>query len=473
MKKNSITYLIDIILLIIFLIVGITGIIIFPDFLKILGFNINNFPKVEIYKYHHWFGIILLVITSIHIDRYWKIFFNSSKKIIKKIKDFEGFSFNKNNIKIILNLFLIISFSLVFTTGIIKFPGFLPFIGLNPLSIPLNFITLIHDYSGLTAVILTIFHILLYIKRFLKTTQTNLHLLNSGNNNKIIILIIFIILISILGIFLLINSEDNYNINIFGEKNEIIIDGVGVFSFNPDNISSIRDDIFQLGYFSIFDILIYLNDNDNIELSYHFDESMNTHIIDSINNQINWWYEAYYDGGWSENNVYRLDHYPYKQKMFIKLHHASSDRINDIYNTFKNEISRNNENLNKIIIPEVIIIGTGKKLTFDNVEVTPHNLRNDVFINGTVTAIDVIFSLEDKNLISYDLKWYDSIGSAEIVRSYWIDGINNDKTSGRCGFVYEEGSNKFNGFRGNHIHIPSDMRVINSPEYIKWFWICI
>ncbi|MCK5301022.1 MAG: DUF4405 domain-containing protein, partial [Thermoplasmatales archaeon] len=137
-----------------------------------------------------------------------------------------------------MNLFLIISFSLVFTTGIIKFPGFLPFIGLNPLSIPLYFITLIHDYSGLTAVILTIFHILLYIKRFLKTTQTNLHLLNSGNNNKIIILIIFIILISILGIFLLINSEDNYNINIFGEKNEIIIDGVGVFSFNPDNISS-------------------------------------------------------------------------------------------------------------------------------------------------------------------------------------------------------------------------------------------
>jgi len=112
--------------------------------------------------------------------------------------------------------------------------------------------------------------------------------------------------------------------------------------------------------------------------------------------------------------------------MFIKLYHTSSDRINDIYNTFKNEISRNNENLNKIIIPEVIIIGTEKKLTFDNVEVTPHNLRNDVFINDTVTAIDVIFSLEDKNLISYDLKWYDSIGSAEIVRSYWIDGINND-----------------------------------------------
>jgi hypothetical protein len=159
--------------------------------------------------------------------------------------------------------------------------------------------------------------------------------------------------------------------------------------------------------------------------------------------------------------------------MNIKLYHTSSDRNNDIYNTFKDEILRKKENNNKIIISEVIIVGTKKTLTFNNVEVKSHNLRNDVFINGTITAIDVIFSLEDNNLISYDLKWYDSIGSAEIVRSYWIDGINNDKSSGRCGFVYEEGSNQFNGFRGNHIHIPSDMRVINSPDYIKWFWICI
>ena len=51
--------------------------------------------------------------------------------------------------------------------------------------------------------------------------------------------------------------------------------------------------------------------------------------------------------------------------------------------------------------------------------------------------------------------------------------INDDKSQGRCGFVYEEGSNEFRRFDGNHIHIPSDYRILNSPEYMEWFWICI
>ncbi len=29
------------------------------------------------------------------------------------------------------------------------------------------------------------------------------------------------------------------------------------------------------------------------------------------------------------------------------------------------------------------------------------------------------------------------------------------------------------GFRGNHIHLPSDTRIINSPEYVLYYWICI
>ena len=117
--------------------------------------------------------------------------------------------------------------------------------------------------------------------------------------------------------------------------------------------------------------------------------------------------------------------------------------------------------------------GTKETLRFSNVEVTSHNLRNDVFQDGTITAIDIILSLGDNGELSYELQWYDSIGYAEVVRSYWIDGINDDKSFGRCGFVYESGSLKYSGFRGNHIHIPSDIRIIDSPEYMEWYWICI
>jgi hypothetical protein len=44
---------------------------------------------------------------------------------------------------------------------------------------------------------------------------------------------------------------------------------------------------------------------------------------------------------------------------------------------------------------------------------------------------------------------------------------------GGCGFVYETGPNSFAGFSGTHIHIPADVRVIISPEYALWFWICL
>jgi hypothetical protein len=96
-----------------------------------------------------------------------------------------------------------------------------------------------------------------------------------------------------------------------------------------------------------------------------------------------------------------------------------------------------------------------------------------MFTEDTITAIDVILSLEDQGKISSELKYYESIGTAGIVKSYWVEAINQDVASGRCGFVYEAGSTQFRFFLGNHIHLPSDTRVLNSPEYVEYFWICI
>jgi hypothetical protein len=81
----------------------------------------------------------------------------------------------------------------------------------------------------------------------------------------------------------------------------------------------------------------------------------------------------------------------------------------------------------------------------------------------------VILSLGDQGKLTYDLQWYDSIGSAGFVRSYRVERINDDQASGYCGFVYEAGATRFEF--SNHIHIPSDFRLINSPEYAKWSWI--
>ncbi len=87
--------------------------------------------------------------------------------------------------------------------------------------------------------------------------------------------------------------------------------------------------------------------------------------------------------------------------------------------------------------------------------------------------MDVILSLGDQGKIEYGLQWYESIGRAGIVKNYWVEKINDDEAHGRCGFVYESGDEDVRGFLGNHIHLPSDTRVLNSPEYVLYFWICI
>lgn len=250
--------------------------------------------------------------------------------------------------------------------------------------------------------------------------------------------------------------------------------GVEIYAFNPQNVESIRPDIFKEGSFSVFDILVHLKNQSKIELQYHFDPELNTFVVDNMKGQVYWWYEIYYSGGWAENNAFRMDHYPWKEGATIRFRYSNSFLLDRIHDTFRNEIFRLNENNGSLIIPEVRIIGKKDENYFYDIEVSAHNLRNDIFQDNIITGIDVILSLKDHDLIdSYEIQWYDEIGTAKIVRNYWINGINEDIAYGTCGFVYELGDPEFDGFSGNHIHLPSDSRVLNSPEYGLWYWICL
>jgi len=279
-------------------------------------------------------------------------------------------------------------------------------------------------------------------------------------------------------------TETDYsyeNNRIFGEVGDtaaaltgkITIDGLGTFTFDPREVTTIREDIFRDGYFSIFDVLVHLEQKELIEIDYYFDEDMNTYVINNLDGYSSWWYDAFYDGGWPERSVFRMDHYPYKDKMVLNLVRTTNDYINSVYNTYRDEVRRRNQNGGKMIVTEVIIELKNETLVFENVEVKAHNLRSDMFQPGVITAIDTILSLAEEEKISYDLQWYESIGTAGIVKSYWVNRINDNISEGRCGFVYEAGDEEFYFFRGNHNHIPSDVRVINSPQYVKYFWICI
>jgi hypothetical protein len=250
------------------------------------------------------------------------------------------------------------------------------------------------------------------------------------------------------------------------------IDGIGSFRLDLQAVKTKRDDLFRERQFSVFDMLSGLAENGSIDLKHHFDENLNTYVIESINGKQNWWYVAYYDGGWPEKNVFRMDHFPYKDNMHITLYQSSATDIKKIHENFATETQSRLENKG-VVVQNVLIRGKRDRITFENVEVRPHNTRNDVFQDGVITALDVILSLADEKKLTYGLKWRESLGAARVVRSFWVEKINDEQSYRTCGFVYEEGYREFRYGRGNHIHLPSDVRIINSPEYMEWFWICL
>lgn len=249
------------------------------------------------------------------------------------------------------------------------------------------------------------------------------------------------------------------------------IRGVGEFTFEADEVETLRPDIFQPGHFSLFDALVRVAEQGDITLEYHFSEQMNTHVIDAINGEGGWWHSAYYSGGWGEPNVFRIDMYPYKNGTLFWLHKERDQRLTAIYDSFLQEVTRLENNGGRIIIPEVTIRSPSGNTLFRDVLVTPHDVRMDVLQPGVVTGLDAILSLaEQGELSNLKLTWYERIGRADPVDSYWLEQIDRAEATGSCGFVYETG---VRGLGGNHIHIPSDVRVTVSPEYALWFWICL
>lgn len=249
--------------------------------------------------------------------------------------------------------------------------------------------------------------------------------------------------------------------------------GSNTYEFDPNEVETVRPDIFQNDTFSVYDVLVHLNTTGKINLTSHFDSNMNTNIIDSLNGEINWWYMVYYSGGHPEYNAVRMDHYPWKLGTSIIMYQENPSYINQVLSTFEEEVTRLANNNGTVIIPTVTINGRTFNVEFDNVTITPHNMRNETLQNDVITALDVIMNLGDLGDITYELRWVARMGRASYVNNYFVHKINADQNSGRCGFVYEVGDNDFKYPGPNYIYLASDTRILNSPEYLRFFWTCL
>lgn len=166
MKRSIINYTTSLALTVIFIFIGITGILIFPGFLQFFGINLNALPKVQIYKFHHWFGLLMIGIISIHGKLHWTWISGMIKRLFSKNKISKLMS-QRNIANFLITISLIIPYSLVILTGVIKFPGFLQLLGADLLSFPINEISIIHEWSGIIAIFLTVVHLILHRKWFI------------------------------------------------------------------------------------------------------------------------------------------------------------------------------------------------------------------------------------------------------------------------------------------------------------------
>jgi len=262
------------------------------------------------------------------------------------------------------------------------------------------------------------------------------------------------------------------------------IRGTGTLEFDPSQIQSLRSDVFQSGHFSVFDVLVHLADQETIELEYEFDESADTYVIKTLNGLEGWWYDAHYAGGSFNRTVVRVDHYPVKDGMDILFYLEDPERLTAIHNNFREEVNRRRENGNQVIIPIVTIRSPQVSLTFDEVVVTAHNVREDLFQPDVITVLDVLLSLgEQEKLTSLKLTWHDRAEDTDPIDNYFVDHIVGEDFSpeiaGSCIFTHQIGSKTLKDYlapntcEGSHIHLTAGVEVIVSPEYVEWVWVCL
>ncbi len=259
---------------------------------------------------------------------------------------------------------------------------------------------------------------------------------------------------------------------------ELEIRGVGRFVVNPEGLKTRRPDIFRPGFLSVFDLVAHLADLGLIDLIYHYDPTMMTHVIESLNGLRGWWYDAHYAGGRFERTAVRMDHYPVKDGMRIVLYLEDPKRLAAIHQSFREEVDRLAQNEGRVVIPEVVIWGPRGTLAFREVPVRAHGVRAEMLQPGVITALDVLLSLGELGLLTkLGLVWHDQPLDCYKVELIAGEGFDLEAGEG-CTILQEVGSAILAPFppakvhTDVHVHLSPDLQVLVAPEYVRWRLVC-
>ncbi len=262
------------------------------------------------------------------------------------------------------------------------------------------------------------------------------------------------------------------------------IRGVGNFAVDLDStaLSPLRPDVFQAGFISVFDVLARLAMEGKIQLKYRDDVELGTYMIESLNNRSGWWYDVQYldETGRviaAERPTSRMDHFPVRGNMQIRLYLEQPERLNAIYQSFRAEASRNVGQDERLLISQVVIDGPRGRLVFEDVEVRPHNVRSDLFRPGVITALDILLSLgEEGKIEELTVRWD---GNGYVLESIVAGGFSWGPVPS-CVFLHQVVATKVilpfqeeHQHLGSLIHLTPDLDVLVSPELVRWKWLCL
>lgn len=81
MDRSWVNYWVDIGMLISFIVCGITGIVKMPRLIPMLGLSYADLPMITLTWLHDWSGVLLVVLSGVHVALHWKWIIAMTKRI--------------------------------------------------------------------------------------------------------------------------------------------------------------------------------------------------------------------------------------------------------------------------------------------------------------------------------------------------------------------------------------------------------
>ncbi|WP_246028440.1 hypothetical protein [Shewanella atlantica] len=311
-----------------------------------------------------------------------------------------------------------------------------------------------------------------------------------------------------------------------------------LLSSNPDGLGagSARGDIFVDGHYGIFDALRYLaftrsdlklenikepieTGRDTFEFSVSWD-SNGDGTFDEQDNDIyanfqspDWHSRIKFDGGelttlngtldglgpQGEAHYERLDQMLIQPGMTIRFQPFSPEMTQRRRWVQDREMARLQESGGKVVLPQLIVMKSmnTQPLVLQNLEITAHDMRPDIFQPGVITKMDIFLSAADSGL-DVAFNYWPSLSTGATVEHFGlfrVDGLASEVARGwttgwgemvadndfnplsKCDFSSPAGGSQDlvvdpehcrldwqSSFGGTKMHIMSDVWVINQPE---------